>query len=326
MFAEKLSALAILVLALGCDRFRTPEAKAEEAHPKPHPASSAAPAASHDAEHAEHAGKPEPEPQKYDVPFAWEASKTEPLAKTRAFLLDAFADNETYRKQGDKYFESFVAAQAPRATVVSCSDSRVHSHAWDATPDNDDFIIRNIGNQVTNARGSVEYGIEHLKTPLLLIVGHTGCGAVKAAMGDIGKLAAPIRDELKQLTVPKPAAGAPEERAWADAVAANVNNQVALAVRHFGQPIREGKLTVVGTIYDLRGDLGGGRGKLHIVNVNGNAEAERMRAFAQAIAEAPRLPPPPLGSGKGDASRESKLIETLRRTPGFAGHIATTAH
>ena len=73
------------------------------------PPSSAAPAASHDTEHA---AKPAPEPQKYDVPFAWEVSKTEPLAKTRAFLLDALADNETYRKQGDKYFEAFAAAQA----------------------------------------------------------------------------------------------------------------------------------------------------------------------------------------------------------------------
>jgi carbonic anhydrase len=320
VFVEKLSAVAMLLLAVGCDRFRTPEAKAEEAHPAAHPApaASATPVEGHDAEHAK---KPEQEPRKYDVPFAWEVSKTEPLAKTRAFLLDALADNESYRKKGEKYFEAFASAQTPRATVVSCADSRVHSHAWDATPDNDDFTIRNIGNQVANAKGSVEYGIEHLKTPLLLIVGHTGCGAVKAAMGDTSKLAAPIRDELKVLNVPKPAPDAPEERAWADAVTANVNNQVGLAVQHFGQPIREGMLTVVGSVYDLRGDLGGGRGKLHIVNVNGNAEAERMRAFTKAIGEAT-----PESGSVTHASREAQLIETLRRTPGFSGQIAAAEH
>ena len=131
---------------------------------------------------------------KYDVPFAWEASKTEPLAKTRVFLAEMLADNDSYRQKGDKYFRAFVKAQTLRATVVSCADSRVHSHAWDQTPDNDDFVIRNIGNQVKNAHGSVEYGIEHLKTPLLIIVGHTGCGTVKAALGDASKLATPIRD------------------------------------------------------------------------------------------------------------------------------------
>ena len=94
-------------------------------------------------------------------------------------MAEALADNESYRQKGDKYFQAFVKTQTSRATFVSCADSRVHSHAWDQTPDSDDFIIRNIGNQVKNAHGSVEYRIEHLKTPLLIIVGHTGCGAVR---------------------------------------------------------------------------------------------------------------------------------------------------
>jgi len=47
----------------------------------------------------------------------------------------------------------------------------VHSRAWDLTPENDDFTVRDIGNQVQNVEGSVEYGIEHLLTPLLLIIG-----------------------------------------------------------------------------------------------------------------------------------------------------------
>lgn len=78
----------------------------------------------------------------------------------------------------------FADKQTPRAAVITRADSRVHSRAWDLTPENDDFTVRDIGNQVQNVEGSVEYGIEHLHTPLLLIIGHTGCGAVKAAMGD----------------------------------------------------------------------------------------------------------------------------------------------
>ena len=196
----------------------------------------------------------------------------------------------------------------------------MHSSAWDSTPDNDDFIIRNIGNQVKNAHGSVEYGIEHLKTPLLLIVGHTGCGA-KAALGDTSKLSAPIKDELKPLILPKPAAGVAEERVWADAVVANVNQQLAFAVQHFGRPIREGKLTAVGAVYDLTGELRGGLGKLHIVNVNGNSEPERMQAFTSAIGK----PLPMTATGNNEA-HEQRLIETLRKTPGFEGHVAVAEH
>jgi carbonic anhydrase len=320
---KKLFPLALLVALSGCDRFKLAEAKAEEPAHAEAPGESAASAEPGHAEKHGDEAKPAGEAAlKYDVPFAWEVSKTEPLAKTRAFLAEALADNDSYRQKGDKYFSQFVKAQAPRATIVSCSDSRVHSHAWDQTPDNDDFIVRNIGNQVKNAHGSVEYGIEHLKTPLLLIVGHTGCGAVKAALGETSKLSAPIRDELKPLVLAKPAAGADEERAWTDAVVANVNQQVSFAVQHFGKPIREGTLTVIGTVYDLKGGLGGGLGKLHIVNVNGNSEAERMQAFASAIGKAPALAE---SASPGD-THEQRLIETLRKTPGFEGHVAIAEH
>ncbi|HEY0469359.1 MAG TPA: carbonic anhydrase [Polyangiaceae bacterium] len=124
----------------------------------------------------------EREPESFTVPFAWEAAKDEPLALTRSFLRDAFADNDTYMEHGEKFFAAFADKQTPRATVITCADSRVQSQAWDLTPENDDFTIRDIGNLVQNVEGSVEYGVEHLHTPLLVVVGHTGCGAVKAAM------------------------------------------------------------------------------------------------------------------------------------------------
>lgn len=234
------------------------------------------------------------DPGKFIVPFAWEAAKDEPLAMTRAFLADVLTDNQSYMEHGDKFFAAFADKQTPRATVVTCADSRVHTPAWDVTPENDDFMIRNIGNQIENAEGSVEYGVEHLRTPLLLIIGHTGCGAVKAAMGDTSKLSAPIQAELQHIHVPKPAAGKSPEAAWAEAVIVNVNNQVETALRHFAKDIQAGQLTVVGAVYDFRNDLMQGAGKLSIVNVNGNNEAERMTAFVDAI------------SGKKDGDAKDK--------------------
>lgn len=237
----------------------------------------------HDAKAAE---KPEAElqdPGKFVVPFAWEASKDEPLALTRQFLGDVLTDNQAYMEHGDKFFAAFADKQTPRATVVTCADSRVHTTAWDVTPENDDFVVRNIGNQVENAEGSIEYGVEHLRTPLLLIIGHTGCGAVKAAMGDTSKLGGPIQKELERIHLPKPTPGKTPEAAWVEAVVANVNNQVETALKHFGKDVQGGQLTVVGAVYDFRNDLLQGAGKLAIVNVNGNSEPERMTAFVDAI-------------------------------------------
>lgn len=225
----------------------------------------------------------EREPEKFTVPFAWEAAKEEPLALTRAFLREAFVDNETYMEHGEKFFAAFADKQTPRATVVTCADSRVHSQAWDLTPENDDFTIRDIGNQVQNVEGSVEYGVEHLHTPLLLIVGHTGCGAVKAAMGDIAKLSEPIRKELEHLQVPPPNPTKTPDVVWAEAVVANVNHQVAFSLKRFNHEVHEGALTIVGAVYDFRNDLGRGLGKLVVVNVNGNADPERMLSFVEAV-------------------------------------------
>ncbi len=67
------------------------------------------------------------------------------------------------------------------ATVITCSDSRVPvEHIFDAGV-MDLFVIRVAGNVVdTDEAGSIEYGLAHVHTPLLVVLGHTQCGAVTA--------------------------------------------------------------------------------------------------------------------------------------------------
>jgi carbonic anhydrase len=284
----KLSTLIALISALAL----APACRKAQPHPEASAEHPPQAAEGHDggAPEGEHekVGSSEPgEVKKFDVPFAWESSKEEPLAKTRTFLSEALGDNQTYQARGAKFFTDLAKDQTPRATVVACSDSRVQSAAWDSTPENDDFTIRNIGNQVKTAHGSVEYGVEHLDTPVLMIIGHTGCGAVKAALSGIDKLEAPIKKELEPLKLAKHE-GDIDDAVWANGVTENVNNQVRFAIEHFGARIREGKLTVVGAVYDFRNDRKHGAGKLEIVNVNGNAEPKRMQAFEKALASAPR--------------------------------------
>ena len=99
---------------------------------------------------------------------------------------------------------ALATSQRPWATVLTCSDSRVSpSWVFDTTP-GDLFVIRNAGNSAFDeATASVEYGISVLKTPLLMVMGHSGCGAVTAAMDanpltpSLERLIQPIRDNIR---------------------------------------------------------------------------------------------------------------------------------
>jgi carbonic anhydrase len=264
-------------------------------------------------------------PQKYAVPFAWENSKAEPLALTRAFLKEAFEDNKTYMEHGSRFFSAFADAELPRATVVTCSDSRVQPQGWDETSENDDYTVRNFGNQLAGEEGSIEYGIEHLNTPLLLIIGHTGCSAVKAATGDTSKLSKALQAQLKTLQIPHSTPGKNENQAWAEAVVANVHNQVNAALKRYGKRVQSGALTVVGAVFDFRDDLGQGPGKLVIVDVNGNGEAERMEAFMAAVNDGSQEGKSPKKLAKKDAESAEDVLRSLAKVQGIVTHEVASA-
>ncbi len=148
--------------------------------------------------------------------------------------------------------------QKPFATIVGCADSRVPPEILFDRGIGDLFVIRTAGHVVDEAAlGTIEYGVEHLHTPLIVVLGHSGCGAVQAtvatvekggaAPGAIGRLIEEIRPVVEETR------GLPG--AWLDnAVEANVRHTV-LALKH-AKPILEeaieaGHVRIVGAIYDL---------------------------------------------------------------------------
>lgn len=203
---------------------------------------------------------------------AHEAPPESESVQLRAIVKNLLDDNNQFVRSHDKkYFSSFVDSQHPRATVVTCSDSRVHAHALDKTPDGDLFMIRNLGNQLATAEGSVEYGVHHLHTPLLIFIGHSVCGAIKAASGDYSGESAPIQHELDTIQIVKGVENM-------DGVQTNVNNQVTAAMTKFEHEIHEGKLAVMGAVYDFRDDLKQGYGKLVVININGETDTTKLKA------------------------------------------------
>lgn len=171
--------------------------------------------------------------------------------------------------QGSEFFKTLAKGQTPRATVITCSDSRVHTTALDNTPEGDMFMIRNIGNQLETAHGSVEYGVNHLGSSLLLVIGHSSCGAIKAAGGDYSSLEAPIKKELDTIKISK---GTPN----IDGVKTNVNNQISTALKEWSEKVKKGELLVIGAVYDFSDDMKRGSGKLNIINVNGETNPVKI--------------------------------------------------
>jgi carbonic anhydrase len=207
-------------------------------------------------------------------------------AVAQAFIKEIQATESAYATEhGAIFFQELAKGQHPRATVVTCSDSRVHTNMLDKTPEGDLFMIRNIGNQIATATGSVQYGVNHLNSSLLLIIGHAKCGAIAAASGDYSTLEEPIKKELDTIKIDKGVASI-------EGVKTNVNNQVVQAMTLFGDKVKAGHLLIVGGVYDFANDMKQGDGKLNIVNVNGETDAAKIAALLSGKAE--------MGAEKGE--------------------------
>ncbi|CAE6935608.1 Carbonic anhydrase [Paraburkholderia domus] len=152
-----------------------------------------------------------------------------------------------------------VQAQYPIATILGCADSRVAPEfAFDQGP-GDLFVLRVAGNIVNpDLLASVEYGAQFLGVPLIMVLGHTGCGAVDAAI-KVLKTNAVLPGHLPGLiSAIKPAVIAAEKTQTGNlldnAVAENVRRQVARLKSSppIVQKLYVGKkIDIVGGVYDL---------------------------------------------------------------------------
>ncbi len=196
--------------------------------------------------------------------------------KIEIIISNLIHGNDKYIDIHDKdYFNGFRDSQNPDITLVSCADSRVQSDIFSGDATNRIFTVRNIGNQILPVFGSVDYGVMHLHTPLLLILGHVHCGALKAVLGDYDEESSEIIRELDHLSIPVRHLKQnikDIESVWIEAVENNVNYQVKLAVRKYRHIIEEGKLTVTGAVEDFINVYGQGYGRVIFTNLNGETD------------------------------------------------------
>ncbi len=178
-----------------------------------------------------------------------------------------------------EYFESFTYEQKPYITLVTCSDSRIPQSALMPDTSNKVFSIHNIGNQILSTEGSVDYGIYHLKTPLLLFLGHSDCGAIKSYLKGFDEESYGIKHELDflQPIITEYKDIKDFEKLHAHVIEKNLDYQVNIACKKYKDLILAGKLTVMAGFYDFKGEFGNGMGNVVIVNVNKHKDVEEMR-------------------------------------------------
>jgi carbonic anhydrase len=159
-------------------------------------------------------------------------------------------------------FAALAEGQAPVAVIVGCADSRVAPELVFDQGVGDLFVVRVAGNIVSGAgptvKGSIEFAVGELGARLIMVLGHTQCGAVKAAIehidsndalpGSIGELIDPIRPAVAAMK------GQPGDK-LENVTKANV----LMGVQRLKglDPIlsklaKSGELKLVGATYDLR--------------------------------------------------------------------------
>lgn len=193
----------------------------------------------------------------------------------------------------DHYFASVEDGQAPPVVSICCADSRVSQEGmFQVDRPGLLFTPSTIGNQVWDRHqgdlivdGSVLYPMINTQTRVTTVVGHTGCGAITAALravrdGDIEY--PPGVDKSIELLTPVIRDGLADDRIHPHADASlvdqlveyNVDRQVDFLVTNDTVPDDE---AIYGFVYDFLGVYGEQRGRAYLVNVAGETDVEALR-------------------------------------------------
>lgn len=149
--------------------------------------------------------------------------------------------------------------QHPFATVIACSDSRVPVELIFDQGIGDLFVIRVAGNVLgSDETGSIEYAVEHLHCPLVVVLGHKQCGAVAAAVKHVSDTPSimvvlrRIEPAVRQARKKHP--NLEGDALVAEAVKENVWQSMADLIgqsQYISQSVADGSVSVIGAVYDI---------------------------------------------------------------------------
>ena len=172
-----------------------------------------------------------------------------------------YVEGKLQHPHQDRVRRALTAAQGqhPLAAVLTCSDSWAPAEIIFDQGIGDIFVIRVAGNvAATDEIGSLEYAVDHLAAPLVVVLGHSQCGAVGAVLDgtklppNLAKLVAPIKPAVDQAREASPEAA--KEVLLQAAITDNVWQAIDDMLRQspiIREKVRDSRVQVVGALYDL---------------------------------------------------------------------------
>ena len=214
-------------------------------------------------------------------------------------LAELLAGNERHSDGlADDHFDGVRDAQHPRAVTVCCSDSRVPQRGMFSVEEAGGlFTPSTIGNQVWDrvdgervVEGSLQYPVAYAGTEVAAVVGHTGCGAVTAALdavhGEAPVYPPGVRKWVAELE-PVVADGLANERVDPDREVGLVDQLVEYNVDRQVAFLRDADafdgVAVYGFVYDFHRTHGGVDGRTYLVNADGETDPAALRERASYI-------------------------------------------
>lgn len=195
----------------------------------------------------------------------------------------------------EDYFSTVLTEQRPAAVSICCADSRVpQSGMWNVDEPGWLFTPSTIGNQVWDTHegertvdGSIIYPIQHAETSIVVIVGHTGCGAITAALSSVQSGDVSLTPGVKKwidLLTPVVRDGLADDRIDPDGeiplidqlVEYNVDRQVEFLLE---SPVIEPENAIFGFVYDFIGTYGDDPGRAYLTNVDGETNRSDIESY-----------------------------------------------
>lgn len=166
--------------------------------------------------------------------------------------------NLTHPNHCEESRQSVMHQQEPIATVLTCADSRVPPVDIFDQGIGDLFVVRVAGNIIgDHTLGSIEYAVAHLHTPLVIVMGHSSCGAITAVAnganlgGHMATLAPPIQTAIKKI---KDAEGDLITNASKE-VACQIARSLETSEPIIADFVADGTVQVIAAYYDLESGI-----------------------------------------------------------------------
>ena len=170
--------------------------------------------------------------------------------------------------------EALAQKQTPFAALFGCADSRLSAEIIFDVGLGDFFVVRNAGQVIGETiLGSLEYAVEVLGVPIILVLGHDECGAIRATIDDVagnmnasGEFIHKLVDQIRPTVLEANAQGKHEIDEVTELHVQDTINEMLTSSKLISDAVKAGTLAVVGANYKLV------EGEIHPIVIRGNVE------------------------------------------------------